>query len=102
MPLKELNFITSNINKLAEVRAVLGEIVSLKSHSVNLTEIQGTIEEISKDKCRRAAVVVGLMSLHLGSQVLTTGYGQGGRASLDGGHMPLFQRSKGAAWALHV
>ncbi len=63
MPLKELNFITTNKNKLAEVRAILSEVVLLRSQSVDLTEIQGTEEEISKDKCRRAAEIVGTIQL---------------------------------------
>lgn len=59
MPLEQLNFITGNQNKLAEVKAILGDIVPLQSQSLDLTEIQGTIEDISKDKCRRAAAIVG-------------------------------------------
>ncbi|KAL2052564.1 hypothetical protein ABVK25_007124 [Lepraria finkii] len=59
MPPTELNFITGNKNKLSEVKAILGDIVALQSQSLDLTEIQGTIEEISKDKCRRAAAIVG-------------------------------------------
>ena len=55
---KELNFITGNQNKLREVQAILGETVHLKSQSLVLVEIQGTIEEISTDKCRRAAEAV--------------------------------------------
>ncbi|KAF2417995.1 Ham1-like protein [Tothia fuscella] len=55
----ELNFITGNANKLAEVRAILGETVQLKNQSLDLLEIQGTMEEVSKDKCRRAADLVG-------------------------------------------
>ena len=55
---RTLNFITGNKNKLAEVKAILGESVDLKSESVDLPEIQGTIEEISRDKCKRAADVV--------------------------------------------
>lgn len=55
---KELNFITGNKNKLAEVKAILGDTVLLKSQSLDLLEIQGTIEEISMDKCRRAAELV--------------------------------------------
>lgn len=58
MPLKELSFITGNRNKLAEVQAILGDIISLKSQSLNLTEIQGSIEDIALDKCRRAAEIV--------------------------------------------
>lgn len=51
----QLNFITGNKHKLAEVQAILGGAVDLQSRSIDLVEIQGTIEEISKDKCRRAA-----------------------------------------------
>ncbi|KAK0512665.1 hypothetical protein JMJ35_004682 [Cladonia borealis] len=59
MPLATLNFITGNKNKLAESQAILGSIIPLKSQSLDLAEIQGTIEEISKDKCRRAADIIG-------------------------------------------
>lgn len=52
---KELNFITGNKNKLLEVRAILGDRVELNSRSIDVPEIQGTIEEVSKDKARRAA-----------------------------------------------
>lgn len=60
---KELNFITGNKNKLAEVQAILSETpVKLQSQAVDLVEIQGTIEEISTDKARRAAEAVCLLS----------------------------------------
>jgi inosine triphosphate pyrophosphatase len=56
---KELNFITGNKNKLVEVQAILSETpVKLQSQAVDLVEIQGTIEEISTDKARRAAEAV--------------------------------------------
>ena len=55
MAIKELRFITGNKNKLAEVQSILGGVVPLTNQSLDLVEIQGTIEEISKDKCRRAA-----------------------------------------------
>lgn len=58
MAKRNLNFITGNKNKLAEVSAILQDVVDLRSQSVDLVEIQGTIEEISKDKCRRAAEAV--------------------------------------------
>lgn len=58
MPPTELNFITGNTNKLAEVQSILGDTVPLRSRSLDLAEIQGTIEDISKDKCRRAADLV--------------------------------------------
>jgi hypothetical protein len=58
-PPKELNFITGNKNKLAEVQAILSETaVDLRSQAVDLVEIQGTIEEISRDKATRAAEAV--------------------------------------------
>ena len=62
MPLEQLNFITGNQNKLAEVKAILGDVVRLQSQSLDLTEIQGTIESISEDKCRRAAAIVGFLA----------------------------------------
>lgn len=56
---KELNFITGNKNKLAEVQEILSVTpVKLQSQALDLVEIQGTIEEISKDKCIRAADAV--------------------------------------------
>lgn len=56
---KELNFITGNKNKLAEVQAILSATpVKLQSQNVDLLEIQGTIEEISTDKARSAADAV--------------------------------------------
>ena len=55
---KTLNFITGNANKLLEVRAILGAAVDIQSQAVELPEIQGSIEEVSKDKCRRAADAV--------------------------------------------
>ncbi|KAK6606965.1 inosine triphosphate pyrophosphatase, partial [Botrytis cinerea] len=55
---KTLNFITGNKNKLIEVKAILGDTIDLQSQSLDLVEIQGTIEEISSDKCRRAAEII--------------------------------------------
>lgn len=56
---KELNFITGNKNKLAEVQAILSATpVKLQNQSIDLPELQGTIEEISRDKALRAAEVV--------------------------------------------
>ncbi len=55
---KQLNFITGNKNKLKEVAAILADTVDLKSLSLDLVEIQGTIDEVTSDKCRRAAEAV--------------------------------------------
>jgi len=54
-----LEFITGNANKLSEVRAILADTgVELSSKALDLPELQGGIEEISRDKCRRAAEAV--------------------------------------------
>lgn len=58
MVLKTLNFITGNPNKLMEVQDMLGDAIRLESRSLDLVEIQGSIEEIATDKCRRAADIV--------------------------------------------
>lgn len=60
-PPKHLNFITGNANKLAEVRAILGDTIELRSQNLDLLEIQGTVEEVSIDKCQRAAETVCLV-----------------------------------------
>ncbi|KAB8077997.1 inosine triphosphate pyrophosphatase-like protein [Aspergillus leporis] len=57
--LEKLNFITSNKGKLAEVKAILGSVIDVGNQAVDVPEIQGTIEEIARAKCRHAAEVVG-------------------------------------------
>jgi len=58
MPPKDLIFITGNKNKLAEVQSYLSTTgIKLESQSVDPPELQGTIEEISVDKAKRAADV---------------------------------------------
>ncbi|KAF2086890.1 Maf/Ham1 [Saccharata proteae CBS 121410] len=56
---KYLNFITGNKNKLAEVKAILGDSVELRSQSLDLPEVQGSVEEVTIEKCKRAADIVG-------------------------------------------
>ncbi|KAL5334581.1 inosine triphosphate pyrophosphatase-like protein [Aspergillus crustosus] len=56
--MEALNFITGNRNKLAEVRAILGDVVNVQNQAVDVPEIQGTIEDIAKEKCRYAATMV--------------------------------------------
>ena len=63
MTLTKLNFITGNSNKLAEVRAILGSVIEVENQAINVPEIQGTIEEIAKEKARRAAEAVCCPSL---------------------------------------
>ncbi|KAL2013456.1 hypothetical protein VTN00DRAFT_981 [Thermoascus crustaceus] len=59
MALTTLNFITGNKNKLAEVKAILGNVIEVQSRAIDVPEIQGTSEEIAREKCRRAAEAIG-------------------------------------------
>jgi len=53
---KTLNFITGNANKLREVQEILSVTgVDLHNQNIDLPELQGSIEEISRAKCRAAA-----------------------------------------------
>lgn len=53
---KELNFITGNANKLAEVQAILSDTnVELRNQNIDLEEVQGTVEEVTIAKCKKAA-----------------------------------------------
>ncbi|KAJ5081399.1 Inosine triphosphate pyrophosphatase [Penicillium alfredii] len=58
MSLNKINFITGNQNKLAEVRAILGSVITVDNQAVDVPEIQGTIEDIAKEKSRRAAEAI--------------------------------------------
>lgn len=51
-------FITGNRNKFAETEAILGDSVQLLMHSIEIPEIQGSLEDIALDKCRKAAIAV--------------------------------------------
>lgn len=58
-----ITFVTSNAGKLREVSAILaasGVNVNLVNQAVDLVEIQAeNIEEVSIDKCKRAAEAIG-------------------------------------------
>ncbi|CAZ82231.1 unnamed protein product [Tuber melanosporum] len=55
-----LFFVTSNASKLAEVSAILAASgISVQSMALDLPELQGSIEDISKDKAKRAAEAIG-------------------------------------------
>lgn len=55
---QELVFVTGNANKLAEVKAILGDTVPIGDCSLDLPELQGTLQDITLDKARRAAEAV--------------------------------------------
>ena len=103
MPPKELNFITGNRNKLAEVQTILSEIVPLKSQILDLPEIQGTIEQISLDKCKRAAAIVcGRLSEMAQNSTFEPDRGLGSRTCACGRHVPLLQCFEGVTGAIYV
>ncbi|KAK1267323.1 Inosine triphosphate pyrophosphatase [Acorus gramineus] len=52
---RPVTFVTGNPKKLEEVRAILGDSIPLQSLKLDLPELQGEPEEISKDKARMAA-----------------------------------------------
>jgi Xanthosine triphosphate pyrophosphatase len=54
-----LVFITGNRHKIAETRAILKDAVTLETISIDLPEIQGTLLDITREKCRLAAEKVG-------------------------------------------
>ncbi|KAF5560637.1 Ham1 family [Fusarium phyllophilum] len=55
----EINLITGNANKIADIKAILAPGITVRNQSLELPEIQGSIEEITIAKCRRAAEMVG-------------------------------------------
>ncbi len=50
-----LVFVTGNQHKVSEVKAILGHSAVIKTVALDLPEIQGTLEEITREKCRLAA-----------------------------------------------
>jgi inosine triphosphate pyrophosphatase len=53
-----IHFVTGNPRKFAEAEAILGNVAQLQQHVIELPEIQGSLEEIARDKCRSAATAV--------------------------------------------
>ncbi|KAL5527900.1 hypothetical protein ACEPAG_6701 [Sanghuangporus baumii] len=65
MTRKSLVFVTGNANKLKEVRAILSDDsngfspIEIESRDLDVPELQGTTQEVAREKCRRAAELVG-------------------------------------------
>lgn len=58
----ELVFLTSNAGKLREFQAVMSGVPNLtvtNRGDIDIDEIQGSIEEIARDKASKGAVAVG-------------------------------------------
>lgn len=58
MSRKSVTFVTGNAKKLAEVQKIVGDSIPLVSRSIDLPELQGTPEEVSREKCKLAAKAV--------------------------------------------
>ncbi|KAL3678085.1 hypothetical protein R1sor_021041 [Riccia sorocarpa] len=50
-----VTFVTGNSKKLEEVKMILGQTIPFRSLKLDLPELQGEPEDISKEKCRLAA-----------------------------------------------
>ncbi|PWW73937.1 inosine triphosphate pyrophosphatase [Tuber magnatum] len=58
--LRTLCFVTGNASKLAEVSAILATSgIKIQSRALDLPELQGNIEDISKHKAKQAAEAIG-------------------------------------------
>ncbi|XP_040988472.1 inosine triphosphate pyrophosphatase isoform X1 [Juglans microcarpa x Juglans regia] len=55
---RPVTFVTGNAKKLEEVRAILGNSIPFQSLKLDLPELQGEPEDISKEKARLASVEV--------------------------------------------
>lgn len=104
-----LNFITGNKNKLAEVQAILSGVIELRSQNVDIVEIQGTVEEVTRDKARRAAEAVSDNSreenfscCHENSKKLTIRVTIGPRPCPSRRHMSLLQSHERSSRTIHV
>ncbi|CAI7659954.1 unnamed protein product [Penicillium bialowiezense] len=53
-----LTFVTGNPNKVIEVHAIIGDTIPIQPLALDIPEIQGSLEEIASDKCRRAAQII--------------------------------------------
>jgi len=56
---KPVTFVTGNAKKLEEVKMILGQSIPFQSVKLDLPELQGEPEDISKEKARLAAREIG-------------------------------------------
>eukprot|EP00761_Pharyngomonas_kirbyi_P007623 gb/GECH01007633.1/.p1 GENE.gb/GECH01007633.1/~~gb/GECH01007633.1/.p1 ORF type:complete len:197 (+),score=42.45 gb/GECH01007633.1/:1-591(+) len=54
MTRKRITFVTGNKGKLREVQQILGDHFNIVSHKVDLPELQGEPQGITREKCERA------------------------------------------------
>ncbi|XP_030533969.1 inosine triphosphate pyrophosphatase isoform X2 [Rhodamnia argentea] len=55
---RPVTFVTGNAKKLEEVRSILGQSIPFQSLKLDLPELQGEPEDISREKARLAAIEV--------------------------------------------
>jgi hypothetical protein len=107
-----VNFITGNANKLIEVKAILEPAIQVDSQVLDLIEVQGTLEEVTLDKCRRAADIVSSNPVLEENQTccrvprawLTNFFAlsKDPRPRASRGHVPVLQLAQRLAWTVHV
>lgn len=103
--MKEINFVTGNRNKLSEVQTILKDTVTVQGLAVDIPEIQGTVEEIAREKCRRAAEKVKSLiccnSLALFDNIESEHWIDR-RSGSDRGYGTPIPGIEGSSWAIHV
>lgn len=55
---KPITFVTGNVNKLREVQQILGSASTLTNQKLDIEEVQGTVEEVTIAKTRKATGMV--------------------------------------------
>ncbi|EEA26067.1 nucleoside triphosphate pyrophosphohydrolase ham1 [Talaromyces marneffei ATCC 18224] len=59
LKLSTLTFVTSNADKIREVTSICKDYgITVNVRSIDLPELQGSIEEVAREKCRQAALAV--------------------------------------------
>lgn len=56
--MKTCTFVTGNPNKVIEVNAIIGDSIPIRALALDIPEIQGSLEDIARDKCRSASKIV--------------------------------------------
>ena len=56
--MQALTFVTGNANKLRELKAILGNSITIQSQKIDLDELQGEPEEITIAKCKAASALI--------------------------------------------
>jgi inosine triphosphate pyrophosphatase len=91
---KPLTFVTSNEKKLAELRAILRDLVgmevTIEARHIDLPEIQGEAEDIAREKCRYAARAIQGPALVEDTQLCYHAFG-----GLPGPYVKYFLRNLG-------